>query len=320
MTIDPASAMDLDQALHVGRAGDGFVVHYAIADVAAFVQPGDPVDHEAHRRGETLYGADSKVPLHPPAISEDAGPLLPDQDRPALLWTIRVDDTGEGTDVTVERALVAPARSSTTPRRSAGSTTAAPRSRCSCSRRSASCGGRGKRHAAGSRCRCRSRRWTSTDDVALHFRSQLPVEQWNAQISLLTGFAAAALTVSPGRGCSGACPPDPREVARLRRPARALGIPWPAEQPYPDFVRSLHPPAPARRDGLACTRPPPGRGYAALDGETPTSRTLRTGPAYAHVTAPCAASPTAMRARSWCGAVLRRGGARRGRREAARPA
>ena len=106
VTIDPPGSMDLDQALHLERDGDGYVVHYAIADVAAFVTPGDPVDAEAHRRGETLYGADSKVPLHPPVLSEDAASLLPDQVRPALLWTIRVDATGEGTDVTVERARV----------------------------------------------------------------------------------------------------------------------------------------------------------------------------------------------------------------------
>ena len=81
-------------------------MHYAIADVAAFVEPGDPVDLAANERGETLYGADSKIPLHPTAISEDAASLLPDQVRPALLWTIRVDDTGEGTEVKVERARV----------------------------------------------------------------------------------------------------------------------------------------------------------------------------------------------------------------------
>ena len=57
--------MDLDQAMYLERAGDGFVVHYAIADLAAFITPGDPIDVEANRRGETLYGADSKVPLHP---------------------------------------------------------------------------------------------------------------------------------------------------------------------------------------------------------------------------------------------------------------
>ena len=62
--------MDLDQALHFEREGQGYVVHYAIADVAAFVEPGDPVDVASHQRGETLYGADSKIPLHPTSLSE----------------------------------------------------------------------------------------------------------------------------------------------------------------------------------------------------------------------------------------------------------
>src|SRR5262249_41265181 len=106
VTIDPASSMDLDQALHLERAGSADGVHYAIADVAAFVEPGDPVDLAAHERGETLYGADSKIPLHPTSLSEGAASLLPDQVRPALLWTIRLDETGEGTDVQVERARV----------------------------------------------------------------------------------------------------------------------------------------------------------------------------------------------------------------------
>jgi exoribonuclease R len=106
VTIDPATSMDLDQALHIERDGRGYVVHYAIADVAAFVAPGDPVDVEANRRGETLYAADSKIPLHPQALSEGAASLLPDANRPALLWTIKVDADGEGTDVDVVRALV----------------------------------------------------------------------------------------------------------------------------------------------------------------------------------------------------------------------
>src|SRR5690606_3513568 len=58
VTIDPPGSMDLDQAMHLERRGGGYRVYYAIADVAAFVTPGGAVDAEAHRRGETLYGAD----------------------------------------------------------------------------------------------------------------------------------------------------------------------------------------------------------------------------------------------------------------------
>ena len=106
LTIDPVGAMDLDQALHIEADGDGYVVHYAIADVMAFLEPGDPVDEEAHRRGESLYGADSKVPLHPKVLSEGAASLLPDQERPAFVWTIRLDADGETREATVERARV----------------------------------------------------------------------------------------------------------------------------------------------------------------------------------------------------------------------
>jgi exoribonuclease R len=44
ITIDPPGAMDLDQAMFVERRADGYRVHYAIADVAAFIAPADPVD------------------------------------------------------------------------------------------------------------------------------------------------------------------------------------------------------------------------------------------------------------------------------------
>jgi exoribonuclease R len=106
VTIDPPGSRDLDQALHLERDGDGYVVHYAIADLSAFVAPGGALDAEAHRRGESLYGADTLVPLHPRELSEGAASLLPDQVRPAYLWTIRLDPDGDGTDARVERALV----------------------------------------------------------------------------------------------------------------------------------------------------------------------------------------------------------------------
>lgn len=106
LTIDPVGAMDLDQAMHLEADGDGHVVHYAIADVMAFLEPGDPVDKEARRRGEWLYGAGSKVPLHPKVLSEGAASLLPGQERPAFVWTIRLDATGETREATVERARV----------------------------------------------------------------------------------------------------------------------------------------------------------------------------------------------------------------------
>src|SRR3546814_10863674 len=45
VSIDPPDAMDLDQAMFVERVGDGYRVHYAIADVGAFVSPGGSEGH-----------------------------------------------------------------------------------------------------------------------------------------------------------------------------------------------------------------------------------------------------------------------------------
>jgi exoribonuclease R len=83
-------------------------------------------------------------------------------------------------------------------------------------------------------------------------------------------------------------PPDPRDVQRLHRTARALGIDWPAEQLYPDFIRSLEPSKPAHAAMVvACTRLLRGSGYAAFNGEVPEQPVHSAlSSEYAHVTAP----------------------------------
>ncbi|NPD06657.1 RNB domain-containing ribonuclease [Nocardioides sp. zg-1308] len=294
VTIDPEGARDLDQAMHIARDADhpgGYVVHYAIADVAAFVTAGDPVDVEANRRGETLYGADSKIPLHPKVLSEGAASLLPDQVRPALLWTIRVDDVGEGVDVQVERALV--------------------RSRAQLSYLEVQAdldAGRAPeligllkevgelrlaREAArgGVSLPLPEQELVETGDGhwELEFRRLTPVENWNAQISLLTGMAAASLMVYARVGILRTLPPaDPRDVQRLHRTARALGIEWPAEQLYPDFIRTLDPSRPTHAAMIvACTRLLRGAGYVTFNGELPEqAQHSALASEYAHVTAP----------------------------------
>src|SRR4029453_16643932 len=107
ITIDPTGSRDLDQALHIARGPSGeFVVSYAIADVAAFVRSGDPIDREAHRRGTTLYAPDCRTPLHPHVLSEGAASLLPNEIRPALLWTITLNHRGQTMSADVARAKV----------------------------------------------------------------------------------------------------------------------------------------------------------------------------------------------------------------------
>ena len=282
--------MDLDQALYLERDGDGYLVHYAIADVGAFVSPGDPVDLEAHRRGETLYGADSKVPLHPKVLSEGAASLLPDVVRPALLWTIKVDATGEGTDITVQRARVRSTAKLDYEHAQKviddGSASESLQLLAEVGKlRLAREAGRG-----GVSLPLPEQEVDVSDDTwQLEFRNLLPVEEWNAQISLLTGFGAASLMVHARIGLLRTLPPpDPRDVQRLHRTASALGIDWPAELPYPDFIRSLDPTRPHHAAMVvACTRLLRGSGYVGFDGEVPADpQHSALASEYAHVTAP----------------------------------
>lgn len=291
VTIDPPGAMDLDQALFVERHGDGYRVYYAIADVAAFVSPGDAIDLEAHRRGETLYGADSKIPLHPKVLSEDAASLLPDALRPALLWTIELDATGEGVAVDVHRARV---------RSRAKLDYASVQQHIDCGRADpmwAVLQDIGEARAIRERRRGGISLPLPEQEIRIEdgqwlieFRARYPVESWNEQISLLTGMAAAHVMVRGGTGLLRTLPDaDPDAIARLRRTAHALGIDWPSTMSYPDFIRSLDPRNP--RDvamATAGTSVLRGAGYLAFSGGVVPQHSRHSALAaqYTHVTAP----------------------------------
>jgi exoribonuclease R len=130
---------------------------------------------------------------------------------------------------------------------------------------------------------------TAGSEWELTYRDLLPVEEWNAQMSLLTGFAAAALMMYARVGFLRTLPlPDPRDVQRLHRTAHALGVEWPAELFFPDFIRGLDVAKPQHAAMIAaCTRLLRGSGYVAFDGETPAQPLHSALNAeYAHVTAP----------------------------------
>ncbi len=123
----------------------------------------------------------------------------------------------------------------------------------------------------------------------LSFRQMLPVESWNAQISLLTGFAAASIMLEGNIGVLRTLPPPPDFVVdRLRRTARALGLDWPRSMGHPEFIRSLDPSRPADSAmAVACTALLRGAGYAAFDGHRPDqTQHAALASSYAHVTAP----------------------------------
>ncbi|MBN9547535.1 MAG: RNB domain-containing ribonuclease, partial [Alphaproteobacteria bacterium] len=99
VTIDPADAKDHDDAVFAAPDTDqtnpgGVVVTVAIADVAAYVRYGTPLDREALKRGNSVYFPDRVVPMLPERISNDLCSLREGEDRPAI--AVRMTFSSEG--------------------------------------------------------------------------------------------------------------------------------------------------------------------------------------------------------------------------------
>jgi exoribonuclease R len=95
-TIDPTTAKDLDDALHVKLLDDGRVeIGVHIADVSFFVKPGGAVDQEAQRRSTTVYLVDRSVPMLPRPLCEIACSLNEGVERLAFscVWRMNLDGT-----------------------------------------------------------------------------------------------------------------------------------------------------------------------------------------------------------------------------------
>ncbi|MEO7000101.1 MAG: RNB domain-containing ribonuclease, partial [Terracoccus sp.] len=291
VTIDPVGSMDLDQALHLAKDGEGYLVHYAIADVASFIAAGGPLAAESWRRGTTLYSPDRTTPLHPVELSEGAASLLPGRKRPAVLWTIRLDARGEPIEVDVRRTAVRSVAKLDYPavQADADAGTLHPsvellpevgRLRLDRAR---------DRHAISldipdtEIVRAPDGHWT------LELRAQLPVEKYNAEISLLTGICAATIMLNGGIGLLRTLPaPTSEQVQALRKTTAVLGIPWPESMAVGDVISGLDGSNPLSaaflEDAVRLLR---GAGYTPFDGEPP-KRTEHggVGAPYAHVTAP----------------------------------
>ncbi len=290
VAIDPPGSKDLDQAYFARRTSSGFEVSYAIADVAAYVKPGGALDQESRKRGVTYYSPDRRCSLYPEALSEGAASLLESADRQSLLWTINLDSDGALIDARLERARVrvraAISYQQVQDQLDAG-TAGEPlellaeigqlRQALERDRGGISLNLPGQEVVA------------HGDSYQLSYDRSLPVEGFNAQISLLTGIAAAGLMVEAGTGLLRTLPPaNPDVVEELRSQAGALGVDWPREMSYPEFIRGLDP---ARSTDIALLNSSTGvlrgAGYLAFVNETPTRAEHHAiASNYAHVTAP----------------------------------
>ncbi|MFJ4026448.1 RNB domain-containing ribonuclease [Paenarthrobacter sp. NPDC089989] len=292
VTIDPATSTDLDQALFIDRAGEGYKVLYAIADVPSFVVPDGALDAETRQRGQTYYAPDGRIPLHPEVISEHAGSLLAGQDCGAFVWDFDLDANADVASVSVARATV--------------------RSRAKLSYKGAQ-----EQIDSGSalpvlqllkevglkRVELERKRGgaslnmpeqeiiqaTGGGGYRIVAAPSLPVEDWNAQISLMTGMAAARMMLDGKVGILRTMPaPDERSLLHFKRQTQALGKPWDGDITYGEYLRTLDASDPKQ---LAILHSAGtlfrGAGYTPFDGEVPEDVIQSAiGAPYAHTTAP----------------------------------
>lgn len=269
VTIDPPGSRDLDQALHIEPRSAGWRVHYAIADLAAFVTPGGPLDDACWDRGLTFYLPDRRAPLHPPPLGEDAGSLLPDQDRPSVLWTIDLDADGSVEAATVERAVVRSRAQLTYEevQRVVDADGAAVPETLALLRMVGEARQRQEIARGGVSLDLPAQRVEPGDGgYRIEFETTLPSMGWNAQISLLAGMVAGERMAVADLGLLRTLPPAPQWVLdRVRRAAHALHVDWPDGASYAEVVRNLDSRIPDQAALLAlAARGLRGAGYLAL--------------------------------------------------------
>jgi ribonuclease R len=90
-TVDPATARDFDDAVSAQHEGKGWRVWVHIADVAAHVPAGSPLDLEALRRANSTYVPGTVEPMLPHSLSSGACSLSPGVERLAVTAEIELD-------------------------------------------------------------------------------------------------------------------------------------------------------------------------------------------------------------------------------------
>ncbi|MGL4305782.1 MAG: RNB domain-containing ribonuclease [Mycobacteriaceae bacterium] len=293
VTIDPPGAMDLDQALHIEKTATGFLLHYAIADVAAVVIPSGKLEKETFNRAQTYYFPDGSVPLHPTELSEGSASLLPDLIRPAALWRIELDNDAQPTSWNVQRALVkSVARLDYAQvQRDVDSGDVHPSI--------IALAEFGRKRKAAALARGAIELALPTQEVVrdagnwqLIIEPRTEVDSWNAEVSLLTGMCAAQIMMDGAVGLLRVLPKAETDtLLTLRLAAHALGLNWPEDRPVGEFLAGLHVGAPSTLAMMMkATSLLRGAEYVVIgEGVSASEESFihaGIGAPYAHVTAP----------------------------------
>lgn len=293
VTIDPIGSKDLDQAVLIEATDNGFLVHYAIADVAAFVQPGSELEAVSIARGQTIYLPDAPARLHPEELSEDAASLLAGELRPAVVWSIQLDSLGEVQSSTVRRAMVQSqarldyeqAQQDLEAGKLHPSIVHLPE--VGLLRQESAL----RRDAVNLAIPSQRVVKVPNEEAGEHYEiviePRLPIMDYNSEISLLCGMVAGDMMVQAGHGLLRTlAPATPEAEATFRAEAKALGFEIAPEQAIGEFLQGVDPNTP---QGMAIQREAQkllrGSGYVSVHNGTPEVH-AGVGGYYSHVTAP----------------------------------
>ncbi len=256
--------------------------------------PGGALDTETRQRGQTFYAPDGRIPLHPEVISENAGSLLADQDCSAFVWDFDLDGKAEILAVTVARATVrSRAKLSYKGAQQQIDDGTAPPPVLQLLKEVGLKRVELERQRGGASLNMPEQEIVQATDgggYRIAAAPSLPVEDWNAQISLMTGMAAAQMMLDGKVGILRTMPaPDDRSLLHFKRQTTALGKPWDGEVSYGEYLRTLDASDPKQ---LAILHSAGtlfrGAGYTPFDGDVPANviQAAIGGAPYAHTTAP----------------------------------
>ena len=93
-TIDGKDTLDLDQALHIEKTGDGYTVSYAIADAAYYIKPGSALFSEALKKGASYYLPGLMIPMLPRELCIGVISLNENVSRRAVVFEMQLDHRG----------------------------------------------------------------------------------------------------------------------------------------------------------------------------------------------------------------------------------
>jgi exoribonuclease R len=245
------------------------------------VRPGGAIDTEAWQRGVTMYLPDGRAGLHPPELAEGAASLLPDGDRPAVVFSVRVASDGAVSLDDVERSVI---RSRAKLAYEDVSVDELPAGFDELADRIETA----ERERGADRVDMPEQELRRVDGgYELRFRPRRRVERRNAAMSLAVNMAVADALLGAKTGLFRTMPDvDERAERGLRHTARAFGLEWPGGVPLERFEPSLDPDDPRTAAFQLAVRRASGRAsyQPYRDGAVPWHAAVAA--TYSHATAP----------------------------------